>query len=138
MPATAVLTPTIRPSLSARTPPLLPGLSAASVWMTSSMTRPAAVGSERPRADTMPAVTLPARPSGLPSATTSWPTRRVEASPELDRRRRVATRVQDREVGQRVAADDVGGDRRPVGEGGLGGGRPGHDVGAGQQVAVAW
>ena len=29
----------------------------------------------------MPAVTLPARPSGLPRATTSWPTRRVEASP---------------------------------------------------------
>ena len=29
----------------------------------------------------MPAVTLPARPSGLPSATTSWPTRSFAASP---------------------------------------------------------
>ena len=70
-----MLTPTIRPALSASTPPLLPGLSAASVCTTSSITRPDAVGSERPSAETMPAVTLPARPSGLPSATTSWPTR---------------------------------------------------------------
>ena len=137
IPATAVLTPTIRPCWSARTPPLLPGLSAASVWMTSSTTRPAAVGSERPSADTMPAVTLPARPSGLPSATTSWPTRRVEASPCSTGGGVVAAREQDREVRQGVPADHVGGGRRPVGEGGLGGGRPGDDVGAGQQVAVA-
>ncbi len=81
MPATAVLTPTIRPALSASTPPELPGLSAASVWMTSSTTRPLPVGSERPSAETMPAVTLPASPSGLPSATTSCPTRSRAASP---------------------------------------------------------
>ena len=56
-PATAVLTPTIRPRLSASAPPLLPGLSAASVWITSSTTRPAPVGNERPSAETMPAVT---------------------------------------------------------------------------------
>ena len=80
-PATAVLTPIIRPELSASTPPLLPGLSAASVWMTSSITRPARVGNDRPSADTMPAVTLPAKPSGLPSATTSCPTRNRAASP---------------------------------------------------------
>src|SRR5680860_1217017 len=61
IPATAVLTPTTRPELSASAPPLLPGLSAASVWITSSTTRPARVGSERPSADTMPAVTLPTR-----------------------------------------------------------------------------
>ncbi len=67
-PATAVLTPTIRPALSASTPPELPGLRAASVWITSSMTRPDAVGSDRPSADTIPAVTLPASPSGLPIA----------------------------------------------------------------------
>ena len=81
MPATAVFTPTMRPFPSASTPPELPGFSAASVWMTSSMTRPDAVGSERPRFETMPAVTLPARPSGLPSATTSWPTLSCAASP---------------------------------------------------------
>src|ERR1700693_4050210 len=40
-PATAVLTPTTRPSPSASAPPELPGLSAASVWITFSTSRPA-------------------------------------------------------------------------------------------------
>ena len=81
MPATAVFTPTMRPRPSASTPPEFPGFNAASVWITSSMTRPDAVGRDRPRFDTMPAVTLPARPIGLPSATTSCPTLRPAASP---------------------------------------------------------
>src|SRR5437660_967018 len=75
-PATAVLMPTTRPELSASAPPELPGLSAASVWITSSITRtdvPARVGSDRPSALTTPAVTLPAKPTGLPTATTSGP-----------------------------------------------------------------
>ena len=38
-------------------------------------------GSERPSADTTPAVTEPPRPLGLPIATTSWPTLRRSASP---------------------------------------------------------
>src|SRR2546428_485604 len=38
-------------------------------------------GSERPSADTPPAVTDPAKPFGLPIATTSWPTRSLSASP---------------------------------------------------------
>src|ERR1022692_2699559 len=83
-PASAVLMPTTRPAESASAPPELPGLRAASVWMTSSITRtwaPDRVGSERPRALTTPAVTLPARPRGLPMATTSWPTRSADASP---------------------------------------------------------
>src|SRR4051812_40054614 len=83
-PATAVLMPTTRQEESASAPPELPGLSAASVWMTSSTTRavrPSRVGSERPRPLTTPAVTDPARPSGLPTATTSWPTRSAPASP---------------------------------------------------------
>src|SRR4051794_22532734 len=83
-PATAVLMPTTRDEESASAPPELPGLSAASVWMTSSTTRavrPSRVGRERPSPLTTPAVTEPARPSGLPTATTSWPTRSPEASP---------------------------------------------------------
>jgi hypothetical protein len=74
MPATAVLIPTTRPRPSARAPPELPGLSAASVWITLSTTRtlaPERVGSERPSAETTPAVTLPVNPCGLPIATTS-------------------------------------------------------------------
>ncbi len=76
--------PTTREWLSARAPPELPGFSAASVWITSSISRPAPalrVGRDRPRALTTPAVTEPARPRGLPTATTSWPTTSSSASP---------------------------------------------------------
>ncbi len=85
-PATAVLTPTTRPRESARAPPELPGLSAASVWITLSMMRPARrerAGSERPRPETTPAVTDPPSPFGFPIATTSWPTRSDSASPSV-------------------------------------------------------
>ena len=57
---------------------------AASVWMTfstSRLARPSEVGKERPRALTTPAVTEPASPIGLPTATTSWPTRSRSAFP---------------------------------------------------------
>jgi hypothetical protein len=73
-PATAVLMPTTSPCESASAPPELPGLSAASVWITSSITRaacPCRTGSERPSALTTPAVTDPDSPSGDPTATTS-------------------------------------------------------------------
>jgi hypothetical protein len=83
-PATAVLTPTTSPLPVASAPPELPGFSAASVWMTLSMMRlveRVRAGSERPSADTTPAVTEPAKPFGLPMATTSWPTRSPSASP---------------------------------------------------------
>ena len=83
-PATAVLIPTTWPCPSASAPPELPGLRAASVWITFSTIRPAArerTGSERPSADTTPAVTEPAKPCGFPIATTSCPTRRFSASP---------------------------------------------------------
>ena len=109
MPATAVLIPTTRPAESASAPPELPGLSAASVWITSSTTRPARplrVGSERPSALTTPAVTDPARPSGLPTATTSWPDHQRVRVAQPHRRRQVAGPVgaQHREVRQRVGA----------------------------------
>ena len=137
MPATAVFTPTIRPALSASTPPLLPGLSAASVWTTSSITRPDAVGSERPeRGDDARGDAARPGPSGLPSAMTSWPTRSARGVAERDRWRDVAARVQDGEVGQRVAADDVRAHGRPVGERRVGHVRADHHVRAGQQVAV--
>ena len=73
-PATAVLMPTTRPFASASAPPELPGFRAASVWMTSSISRAVVrprAGMLRPSALTTPAVTLPASPSGLPTATTS-------------------------------------------------------------------
>ena len=73
-------------------------------------------GSERPSALTTPAVTLPASPSGLPTATTSWPTRRSDASPSLAGGGVGPSRADDREIRQRVGADDAERCRRPVGE----------------------
>ena len=69
---------------SASAPPELPGLSAASVWITFStrrLARPSRDVIDRPSAETTPAVTVPAKPSGLPIAMTSWPTLSRPASP---------------------------------------------------------
>src|SRR3990170_1873141 len=85
-PATAVLMPTTRHEESASAPPELPGLSAASVWITSSTTRavrPSRGGRERAR---------PRRPPGPPA------------------------RADDAQVRQRVRADDVDLGLRPVAE----------------------
>ena len=72
---TAVFTPITSPCDETSGPPELPGLSAASVWITSSISRPVRARSERPSAETTPAVTVDSKPSGLPIATTSWPRR---------------------------------------------------------------
>ena len=74
----AVLMPTTLPSMSNIGPPELPRLMAASVWMKSSY------GPElmsRWRAETMPAVTLPPRPKGLPMAITQSPILALSLSP---------------------------------------------------------
>ena len=73
--AIAVLMPTTLPPASSSGPPELPGLMAASVWMRLLRFWLPSVVIERPLADTMPLVTeLEYVPSGLPMATTSWPT----------------------------------------------------------------
>lgn len=54
----AVFTPMTSPRVLTSGAPELPGLSAASVWMTLSISRPEAPRSERPRPLTMPAVTV--------------------------------------------------------------------------------
>ncbi|MGY4291276.1 hypothetical protein ACVWXO_010542 [Bradyrhizobium sp. LM2.7] len=73
----AVLMPTTSAFDETSGPPELPGLSAASVWITSSMVRPLTERIERPSAETTPAVTVDSKPSGLPIAITSWPRRRL-------------------------------------------------------------
>src|SRR5437762_2355936 len=78
---TAVLTPTTRPRASTSGPPEFPGFSAASVWITSSISRPPTERNERPSALTTPAVTVLWKPSGLPIAMTSCPTRSAAESP---------------------------------------------------------
>ena len=68
-------------------PPELPGLIAASVWMASStvfwLPVSPVVDTGRLSALTMPVVTVPARPSGEPTAITGWPTRRLADDPRL-------------------------------------------------------
>src|SRR5258708_2297494 len=78
---TAVLMPMTSPREETSGPPELPGLRAASVWITSSISRPDTLRSERPSADTTPAVTVDSKPSGLPIATTTWPRLRRALSP---------------------------------------------------------
>ena len=77
----AVFTPITSPCEETSGPPELPGLSAASVWITSSISRPVRARNERPSAETTPAVTVDSKPSGLPIATTSWPRRSRFESP---------------------------------------------------------
>src|SRR6266581_3740282 len=59
---TAVFTPITSPREVTSGPPELPGLSAASVWTTSSISRPECDLSERPSALTTPAVTVHWKP----------------------------------------------------------------------------
>jgi hypothetical protein len=77
----AVLMPTTRPAPLTSGPPELPGFSGASVWITLSIIRPEGARSVRPSADTIPAVTVHWKPSGLPIATTICPTRSVADRP---------------------------------------------------------
>ncbi len=70
--------PITSPSMLNSGPPELPRLIAASVWMKSSY---GPWRMSRPRAETMPAVTVPPRPNGLPIASTQSPTRSASESP---------------------------------------------------------
>ena len=67
----AVFTPMTSPRESSSGPPELPGLSAASVCITSSMSLPECARRERPSALTTPAVTVHSKPYGLPMAMAS-------------------------------------------------------------------
>ena len=77
----AVFTPMRRPALSSRGPPLLPGLMAASVWITPEMRRRVTLWISRPSAETTPVVRVWSRPKGLPMASTAWPTCRSALLP---------------------------------------------------------
>ena len=77
----AVFTPITCPRESTSGPPELPGFRAASVWSTSSISRPDPARSDRPRALTTPAVTELWKPYGWPMARASWPTRTFFESP---------------------------------------------------------
>ena len=77
-----------RPALSSSGPPELPGLMAASVWITSRMGRLVTERISRPRALITPVVSVWSRPKGLPMANTFWPT--LRSRERADRERRAA------------------------------------------------
>jgi len=63
----------------------------------------------RPRADTMPVVTVPPRPNGLPTAITDWPTRILLASPNSTYGSGLsAFTCRTREIGLGVGAQQLG------------------------------
>ena len=70
-----------RPAESSSGPPELPGLTAASVWITSEIEKPLGAWIWRCLAETMPLVTVRSRPKGLPIATTGSPTSVLSESP---------------------------------------------------------
>ncbi len=76
------LMPITRPAASMSGPPELPGLMAASVWMTLSIWNPLGAFIWRWSAETIPAVAVRSRANGLPIATTGSPTRTLEESPK--------------------------------------------------------
>ena len=71
----AVFTPITRPVPSSSGPPELPGFRGAVCWMTPSISRLPLPRRLRPSAETTPVDTVDSKPSGLPIATASWPTR---------------------------------------------------------------
>jgi hypothetical protein len=75
--AASVGMPIARPDRSTSAAPLLTGLMGALVWMALIRTAelPWPSDTVRPVAETMPPVTVPVRPSGLPMASTISPTR---------------------------------------------------------------
>ena len=116
--AIAVLMPITRPCASTSGPPELPGLIAASVWMTSSSALPVLVPTSRCRPEMIPRVTLspPWSASALPIATTSSPTCTSSESPSAIVGSPVRVDLDHREVAGGVAPEDRGVARRAVGE----------------------
>ena len=118
-PATAVLTPTIRLRLSASAPPLLPGFSAASVWITSSTTRPLRVAATDPARDDARGDAA-GQPERVADRHNQLADAQVLGAPHRHRRRHGSVRLEDSEIRQHVTPDDVDAHRRAVGERGVG------------------
>ena len=104
--------------------------------MTSSMTRPDAVGSERPRFDTMPGRHAAGEPERVAEGDDELPDPKLGCVAERHRRRHRSAGAQHREVGEHVASDDVDRDGGAVAERRLRRTRPGHHVRAREQHAV--
>ena len=84
-----VLTPIRRPAQSSSGPPELPGLMAASVWITSRIGRPLGDAISRPRALMTPVVRVWSSPKGLPIAKTRLADHEVLRTPPRGERRQL-------------------------------------------------
>ena len=97
------LTPITRPWSSSSGPPELPGLIAASVCTAPEIEKPFGAWIVRPSADTMPLVTVPSSPNGLPIAIAGSPGWRSSEAPSSSGRQRLAdvlgVDLQQRQVG---------------------------------------
>ena len=107
------LTPITRPCASSSGPPELPGLIAASVWTAPGMVKPLGESISRSSAETMPVVTVPESPNGLPIAIATSPGRSSaeEASSSGLTSAGMSGRIdlEHGEVGRGVLADQLGG-----------------------------
>ena len=137
--------PMTAPLASTSAPPELPGLIGASVCtalMTALVSLPSpARRTGRSSALTMPLVTVPARPSGEPMATTGSPTTTSSELPSDGGDQAGLLDLEDGDVAGRVAADDAGRRAAAVGEdradlGALDAVGAGDDVVVGDDVAV--
>ena len=128
--------PTTSPLRSTRAPPLLPGLIAALVWITSGRALPLGSLTWRPRALTMPSVTLDWRPSGLPIGQDEVADREGGRIAEGGRGQAGGVDLDDRDVVGDIAADERSRIRVPVGERHGERGRAAHDMGVRDDVAL--
>ena len=129
--------PITRPWLSSSGPPELPGLIAASVWITFLIVKPLGEVSSRCLALTIPVVTVRSSPNGLPIATTGSPTWAWSESPSGEWVEAFAAlHLQEREVVAGVHADDLSVDRLLVAESDRDLAGAVDDVLVGQDVAV--
>ena len=139
MPATAVFTPTTRPSPSASAPPELPGLSAASVWITFSTRRPAEperVGSERPEGRDHAGGDGAGQTHRAADRDDQLSDPQLVRVPELGRGEVARLRPDHGQIREGIGSDDLGAELAAVGEGGRDPVPTGDHVRGGQHVAV--
>ena len=103
--------------MSTSAPPLLPGLIAALVWIVPGSVTPPGSATFRPRALTMPCVTLDCSPSGLPIAMTIWPTSSFEESAKVAGCRFGAEDLDDGHVVGGERANELAGELTAIGKG---------------------
>ena len=116
----AVLMPTTSPARRHQRPAGVAGIERG-VGLDDVVDQPAAEAarSERPSADTTPAVTVDSKPSGLPIATTSWPRLQPRGCRRARGRRRAGRQLgaQQRQVGVGIVAQHARLAGAAVGEG---------------------